>query len=201
MTVILATIDKKNKTVHMMGDSMVSRGEENHKSINKIWKSNDFVIACAGSFSMIQWIKRGLAFPSQKEIEDNDLTIDIDFMVNRLCPNLKELVKRNKSEFEKPSAEIIIAYKEDLYVITPYFNVFKEKESASVGSGSPEAKIIYETSNIQDVEKRLLQAIVYATKKVRSCGMPAYYINTSEKVFKEYEENGHWKYDEAEEQW
>ena len=199
MTVILGVVDKRSKTVHIMGDSMVSRGESIAYEINKIWTSNDFVIGSAGSLTMIQSLKRQLHFPSQKDIEDNNLTIDIDFMVNQLCPAIKQLVKNNNLS-ENDLADILVGYKEDLYYITSYFNVIKIREYQSIGSGCTRAEAAFQNSNIQDIEKALFHSILYATKNIRSCSMPAYCINTKDKQFKKYDSNGHWTLSKVDEQ-
>ena len=56
-------------------------------------------------------------------------------------------------------------------------------------------------NHIDNIEERLFKSIKSATDNIRSCELPAYYINTKEMEFKEFNQEGQWKYVEQDEQW
>jgi len=201
MTVIMGVLDKKNKCVHMMGDSLVSRGELKALHINKIYKDNEFIIGGAGYLSILQLFKRSINFPSEKQIEENGIEINIDFMVNHLKPTINKIMKANSIE---GFGEILIAYKDKLFTINTINSghVFNIQDCTSTGTGMDFALSTYNNLNhIDNIEERLFKSIKSATDNIRSCELPAYYINTKEMEFKEFNQEGQWKYVEQDEQW
>lgn len=196
MTVIMGVLNKGK--VHMMGDSMVSAGERDVIHINKLWKDQDFIIGCAGSLRCIQILKRSIKFPPQNVIEEENLDIGIDFFTNQFCPQLKQFFKQNDI---KGLMEILIAYKDKLFYINHEFIVFEVQDCKAIGSGTDYAKASYEYGKTDNIESSLFNSVKAAVTNIRSCGFPAYYINTEEKQFKEYYDNGQFNYVNEDNKW
>ncbi|WP_195966850.1 hypothetical protein [Clostridium sp. 1001283B150210_160208_E6] len=185
MTCIIGYVDKKKKKTYLGCDSLGSDGfikiYREDKKIFKPTKNSNFLLGFTSSYRMGQILMYSDIFPTEKEIEYEDIVVDHKWMVTEFIPSVKKIFKDNNYGKDDKGGNFLVAYKDKLFEIEPDFQVGESKiEYASVGCGEYHAygslfALKDKDVNITDKILTGLRSASYFT-----CGVdkPFYIMNT-----------------------
>lgn len=137
MTCIIGYIDEKHKRVYMGADSCASNGfSKNSRKDKKIFKpeSNDnFLVSFTSSYRMGQLLMYSDIFPTEEEIQANNLEINHKYIVSVLIPEIQDLFINNGFGDSKEGGIFLIAYKDKLFKVESDYQVCEELSDYSCG--------------------------------------------------------------------
>ena len=192
MTCIIGFTDKKNNKTYMGCDSLGSNGYiKQYRNDRKIFKpenNNNFVVGFTSSYRMGQLLMYADIFPTEKQIECDDIKIDHKWMVTKFIPKVKELFKNNNYGKDDKGGVFLVAYKGQLFQIESDFQVAETTiDFNSVGCGEDFALgSLFALDDNVGIENKILTGLKSAS--YFSCGVdkPFYITCTGEDDIKEY---------------
>lgn len=181
---------KRNGVIYMGADTQSSTGTTIDRALNesgfKITRlANGMLIGICGR---IKGHQRIIAQKKWFDVSEKD-TFDKRYIVKNIIPELSVLMKdisedkdaRNSSM----SVRILIAWKDKLFVVSSYFEVFECANYAAIGAGDDYAK--YSLSLIKgedDINEQLLRALRVGACFDSSISAPYILIDNKDKEYK-----------------
>ena len=189
MSVIVAL--KENETIYMGADTQITAGNKKENGLNessfKISKlDNDILVGFCGNLSQKQKIlsvKNLFCLDKNNELSKRHI-------VQSIIPKLIEIVSSSENKECSLLVSILLAHKNNLFKITPSFDVIKINEYSKAGAGL--LFIDYPIQNGIDFspEKRLLNAMQASAKRTESVSGPYVLIDTRSLSFKIFDLGG-----------
>ena len=192
MTVLVGTL-KKNRGVIMASDSRATSGNGLCRKVRKIYKDNDFTISITGYLHTFQFIKAKLHFPTAKQIEEENIKVDRDFMAAIVRPILSQLAKEiNHTDHENGAC--MIGYKDKLFDISFYGGIKECKVGNYLVDGCGIINAVPYIDSLKEIEtdeeKIIIEALKYTIDHNAFCGYPICITSTDSNIMKVIDEKG-----------
>jgi len=187
MTCIIGFIDKKNKTLHMIGDSLGSNGYTGDTQKNpKICRSKDsdgILLGSTSTFRQIDILKYNSFFEEKDILKKEEL--NHEYMVTKFIPALQKVFSKGGILIEKSGEKIggsfLIGTRANLYEIQGDFSVLENTLPwNALGCGEDFAKAsLFTTKDMElTIKEKLILAISSAEKYSTGVARPFTYMNT-----------------------
>lgn len=139
---------------------------DSYKSFRKIKHldlNNEIIIGCVGNVAILELFE---------EVLNNVSRINRTTLNKEVVPALMHLVKGSVFEYKDGclDGELLVAYKDTAFTISPNFNVMEVEEESAIGSGAMVALGSLYTSKLSNssAEQRVILAIKVAGSLVKS---------------------------------
>jgi ATP-dependent protease HslVU (ClpYQ) peptidase subunit len=168
MSVIVAVKDKNRFVVGSDIRCSCSDGYylDSYKSLRKIKHldlNNEIIIGCVGNVAILELFE---------DVLNNVSKINRKTLCKEVVPSLMRLVKGSIFEYKDGGldGELLVAYKDTAFTISPNFNVIEIEEYTAIGSGTMVALGSLYTSKLSNssAEQRVILAIKAAGSMVKS---------------------------------
>ena len=195
MTCIIGYIDNDNKKVYMGADSCASNGfKKETRKDRKIFKpenNKNFLISFTTSFRMGQLLMYSNIFPTEDEIQKNNMKIDHKYITTILIPRIQNLFKEGGFGTDDEGGIFLIAYKNKLFKIESDFQVSEFlSEFVCGGSGEYHANgCLYGLQYNSDISitNKIHKALQCASEYCLGVEKPFYIMNTSDSEIIRYD--------------
>jgi ATP-dependent protease HslVU (ClpYQ) peptidase subunit len=197
MSVVVAI--KSNNKIYMGADSQITRGGTRRSLSNqsnfKIWRIKETKHTLMGAVGLVREMnvaKMGKYIGELEQIKD---TVDFEYMVLEFIPRLFKTVEFHKlltkdlDDIPRMNCSYLVAYKNQLYQISPDGATVEIDDFAAIGSGSNEAMgSLLSTMNLDPVE-RITIAIKASAANDIYVDYPIVISNTENEIFEIIYEN------------
>jgi len=187
MTCVIGFIDRENKILHMIGDSLGSNGYTGEgQKVPKIFRSRDsenILIGSAGSFRQSDILMYNSFFDETDILRNKK--IDHEYMVTKFIPTLQYVLSKEglliEELGEKKGGNFLIGNSDNLYEVQDDFSILENISSFNaIGSGENFAKGSLFTTKEMDltIKAKLIIAISAAEQYSTGVSRPFIYMNT-----------------------